>query len=196
MNFKKYYINEDKDPSDYPIDNLIYAITELSKKNNLPTPTKELDSGSDAIVFETNKDIVIRAEQIDEYEDMHSLKEILLHDDEIQETGGVAKSFGYFPMEIDNKQYLISYKEKVDQNFEKYLLNKYSVEDYKKIMHALHLYDFTDRKDFINKINTLLKYKETKKLAMAIKAGLPTGDLAPESNLGITKKGYIVAFDC
>ena len=45
-------------------------------------------------------------------------------------------------------------------------------------------------------IKLLKKYPVTKNLADAILAGLPFNDLDISQNLGVNKKGVIVAYDC
>ena len=183
----------EKEPMDYDDNLLIREITKISNEEHLPIPTKKLDTGSDAMVFQTTKEgVLIRVEQIDEGEDAYDLKEYTLSDYDIQETGGVAEIYNIDTYLIGDKEYLISWKEKVEENFEHIIYNKYDKEKVSDIIHALHLYDpFYDRR----LLDVLKNTKETSKLYDAVMQGLPTGDLSPDSNMGINKEGYIVAFD-
>ena len=189
----------EKDPSEYNRTSLIDELSKIATQINQPKPTKELDSGSDALVFETsNKDILIRVEQIDDDEYGDNLPEYQLSDWDIQATGGVSKIYHIDEYNIDDITYLISWKERVNPNFEYVLYQKYG-ENASEVIYALHLYELaygfssSDARD--EKLNILKNTRETSKLYLAIMEGLPVGDLSPDSNMGINSEGYIVAFD-
>ncbi len=191
-------LNE-KDPNEYDANVLISEISEIANDVNQPKPTKKLDTGSNAMVFETtNPNIIIRAELIDEGEESYDLGEYTLADEDIQNTGGVSKIFYIGEHTINNGQYLITWKEKINENFEYIIYQKYNDEQASEILYALHLYNLiygASSEQRNKQLAVLKRTKETSKLYNAIMAGLPVGDLAPGSNMGVNSKGYIVAFD-
>jgi hypothetical protein len=174
-------------------------LSKIATEINQPKPTKVLDSGSDALIFETsNKNILIRVEQIDDDEYVDNLPEYQLSDWDIQATGGVSKIYHINEYHIDNNSYLVSWKERVNPNFEYVLYRKYG-ENASEIIYALHLYElaygFSSPETKEEKLNILKNTKETSRLYDAIMEGLPIGDLSPDSNMGLNNDGYIVAFD-
>jgi len=180
-------IYESRDDFDY-IETIWENIIREADRLNLPVPTSDIDFGSHAMVFDTtNPNIVCRIEHM-EGDDSSDFQ---LMDSELQDSGGVVKIYGHTIISTDESTYLITWKEKIDQNFEHVLYKKYGNEIATTIIGALHLYyNVTEEQ-----VNILKKYPETKGLYNAIMKGLPTRDLAPEQNLGITKKKKIVAFD-
>lgn len=191
-------LNE-KDPNEYDANMLISEISEIANDENQPRPRKKLDTGSNAMVFETtNPKILIRAELIDEGEESYDLKEYTLADEDIQDTGGVSKIFHIGEYTINNAQYLITWKEKINENFEYIIYRKYNDEQASEILHALHLYNLmygASSEQRKKQLDVLKRTKETSKLYNAIMAGLPIGDLSPDSNMGVNSNGDIVAFD-
>ena len=189
----------EKDPHKYDRLSLINELSKIATEINQPKPTKELDSGSDALVFETsNKDILIRVEQIDDDEYIDILPEYQLSDWDIQATGGVSKIYHIDEYNINNISYLVSWKERVNPNFQHVLYRKYG-ENVSEIIYALHLYElaygFSSPETKEKKMKILKNTKETSRLYDAIMEGLPIEDLSPDSNMGINSEGYIVAFD-
>jgi len=183
---------DEKSPGSYDRNMLIDYFKNIAKELGQPEPTSELDTGSNALVFNTtNPDILMRAEEVDDGEDPTDLKEYILDDDDIQETGGVAKIYHIDLFKIGEEEYLVSWKEKVEENYQHHIYTKYG-EQANEVLGALNLYDpFRGREN----IKKLKGYPETNKLYNAIMVGLPTGDLAYDSNIGMNKNGDIVAFD-
>lgn len=160
----------------------------VQNKPKLPKPTTLLDTSSnDTYVFNTtNPDVVIRLAS-----ERRSHCEEIMADEEMQETGGVTKVYFIYELMIDGNEYIVSWKEKVDEFVEGFLRRNYP-EEFKELGWLLSaLYHI--RPDGLRMLGT---FAPTKNLAMAIKHGLPVSDLALESNLGVTKDGRIVAFDC
>jgi hypothetical protein len=176
-------------------------LVEYAKNKNIPYPTEYLDSGSDAITFTTNKNaVIIRVQELEDDVDFYDTREYKLFDEDLQESGGVVKVYNFALFDIDNIRYVATWKEKVDLFIQGFIMNRYNEEDSNKILGALNsIYSVIWEPDRRNAISNLLKtlksYKETKNLAIAIENGLPMNDLAVDSNLGVNKKGKVVAFD-
>jgi hypothetical protein len=179
MNFKQFL--ESSDPESIIIDLLRFCET----KPRLAKPTTFLDSGNSASVFNSSDpNIVIRVGPTDDCEST-------LADEEVQETGGVARIFFIRELELAGQAYGVSWKERVDTNVEGFLLRKYR-DQYQDVGSVLASLYHVSREG----IKTLKNFEPTSRLVAAIYAGLPVSDLALESNLGVNKEGYIVAFDC
>jgi hypothetical protein len=189
----------EKNPSNYNENVLVDELTNIAKEENLPTPTKSIDSGSDALIFETNNpNVILRAELIDEGESADEMRESTLADYDIQETGGVSKIYNIGTYTIGGEEYLISWKERVNPNFEHVLWRKYGEEGTPTILYALHLYNLiygASGQQRQEQLEILKNTEETSRLYNAVMQGLPVGDLAPGSNMGVNNEGYIVAFD-
>ena len=188
----------EKNPIEYNRSILINEITKIAKDINQPAPTKELDSGSDALVFETtNPNILVRAELI-ESDDVYGLKEYNLAEPDIQETGGVAKIYSIGEYDIGDETYLISLKENVETNYQYALHRKYGDQAW-NIIYALNLYNLVygfNQKEKQTQLDILKNTEETSRLYDAVMNGLPVVDLSPDNNLGMNEEGYIVAYDC
>lgn len=181
MNFKQFLESSELEPETVISDLLKFC----ENKPKLAKPTTFLDSGNSASVFNTNNPgIVIRVGPTDDCEST-------LADEDIQETGGVAKIFFIRELELAGQTYGVSWKERVDPNVEGFLLRNHR-DQYQDVGSVLaSLYHVTREG-----IKILKSFEPTSLLAAAIFAGLPVSDLALESNLGVTKNGHIVAFDC
>lgn len=163
-----------------------------TKTKRLPRPTRLLGSGSSGFAFETeDPDIIVR---VGEYQP-------LLEDEDIAESGGVVKVFATIPIKED--ELCASWREKVSTGVESFILRQFDEEDSNLLIHTLTiLYRLGRGKDLANRapysegIKALKSKKETKGLWRAIfELGLPNGDLSLDNNLGVTKKGKIVAYD-
>lgn len=170
---------------------IIAVLKKYAKENDLPVPTEILDTGTEAVVFKSTDDnILIRAEQIVSKNDSC---EFLMHD--LQETGGTAKIYHLAVKNVnvfENKRfnYVFTWKELVDIDIEGYLNKKYDEETASEIITALYYMADEDN------LENLKKYPETEGLAKAVEKGLDSRDLMPGNNIGYTKDGRIVAFDC
>jgi len=183
---------DEKAPYDYDREGLINYFKVISKEIGQPEPTVALDYGSNALIFNTtDPDVLMRAEEVDDGEEPSDLREYILADDEIQETGGVARIYYIDLFKVGEKEFLVSWKEKVEENFQHIIHKKYG-EQANQVLGALNLYDPFRGRELVNRLKT---YPETNKLYDAIMAGLPTGDLSYNSNIGMNKNGDIVAFD-
>jgi hypothetical protein len=192
---------EERDPSTYNAKSLVKSIQDYAFKKKLPAPEKKLDSGSDALIFETDNEFyLIRVEEFNDDENPEDLRELkFLNDPYIKETGGVAEITHWATIKANNKNYLVTWKEKVNTNIENYLYDIYPEETVYEILRSLNLCmldagNFSKEDSY--RINTLKKYPETQPLVNAIERGLPNNDLSPENNLGINSQGNIVAYDC
>lgn len=189
---------EDKHPYRYDRESIVQVLKDLAYKHGNPVPTRELDRGLNAIVFTTtNPDVVMRVEEIQEGEEMKSMNEYIMANPKIQNTGGVTRIYDIGSYDVNGKNYLVSWKEYVDDICEHFLYEKYEEnEEYlEKVLDALDI--ALDRfKPSKETLDTLKNCKETSRLYAAILAGLPTEDLSVDTNLGVNDEGYIVAYDC
>jgi hypothetical protein len=100
------------------------------------------------------------------------------------------------PVRINDKRainYVVSWKEIVDGNVEEYVIGKYKNKGkdvLQDIMSALYFISAEDS------LEVLKQYPETKGLSIAVANGMDDLDLNPRNNLGVTKDGRIVAYDC
>lgn len=167
-------------------DTIIEEVNKINKLHpNLPNIKDYLDS-SNSTVFNTNDpNVIIRVGLISE-----SKGEKILSNKKIQRSGGVVRILHIDKFCI-NKCYIVTWKERVDERVEWFLRTQYpeNFEEITNILASLYEGNYTN-------IQTLLKFTPTKGLAKAIRLGMPYNDLALESNLGFTKDGRIVAFDC
>lgn len=160
----------------------------IQNKPKLARPTTILEvSSNDSYIFNTtNPDIVIRVAPEERSECEHTLAE-----EEIQETGGVVKIYYIADILLENHQHTVTWKEKVDTNVEGFLLRNHK-DKYEEVGWVLAALYHVNREG----MNILSRFPPTKRLAAAIMHGLPVKDLALESNLGVNKQGFIVAYDC
>lgn len=187
MNFKIWLENNNAETQE-----LKDILIKFAKEKKMPMPTTYLDSGSDAIIFNTTDDNTIARITKNENE---NFCEKVISSPEVQKTGAVVKVFSH----SDYDNHLITYKEKVNIYWENFLLKK-NPNNYNEILSNLLnlVFDFYDH-DKLNmskKIKNLTKYNETKKIAILL-AKMPflAKDLH-EGNMGINKDGNIVIIDC
>lgn len=160
-----------------------------------PTPTAFLDSGlggglvSDGwggIVFETtDPDVVVRVGHEGER------NQEMLEDEELQETGGVVRV--YSSVLIGDR--VVSWRERVDPSVEWHLRRRYGEKAEPLLRALVGLYDMGSRSRRQQVLDVLRSYRATYRLSLAIRAGMPTGDLDLSHNLGVTRDGDVVAFD-
>jgi hypothetical protein len=107
---------EEKDPASYNAKSLIKSIQDYAFKKKLPAPEKKLDSGSDALIFESDNEFyLIRVEEFNDDENPENLRELkFLNDPYIKETGGVAEITHWATLKANGKNYLVTWKEKVN----------------------------------------------------------------------------------
>ena len=189
---------DEKNPEEYDSVSLIETLSLIADEIHQPKPTSKLDTGSSALVFNTtDPNILIRVELIDDADE--DLREYTLTDPDIQETGGVVQIYHIAEYELNDENYLISWKEKIETNYQYLLYRKYEDDELSEILHALDLYNLTygflsgEGKE--KQLNTLKYTTETNKLYNAVMAGLPTNDISHDTNIGLNSKGDIVAFD-
>lgn len=205
MNFKNWLLKKDAtlkleyvDKIQGSSDLLFNAATELAKKHNLPIPTKFIARGNYASVYDTNKpDVILRITLADSTQHVtDSQCDKVMAQPNIQNSNGVVKIFNQFKDSINEKQYLISYKEKVNTNWQDFLKNKYDQVTYKNLINLfqweLPAANPTVVKQALEKIK---QYPETQNLAKAIEYGVPNHDLTSD-NLGVDSNGNIVVIDC
>ena len=201
MTFKDFFAKLEEDAPENKKDEIKNYLVEYAKNKNIPYPTEYLDSGSAAITFTTNKnDVIIRVQELEDDVDFYDTREYQLFDEDLQESGGVVKVHNFDLFDIDNIRYVATWKEKVDLFIQGFIMGRYKKEDSNKILGALDslcsvIWEPDRRNAISNVLKTLKSYKETKNLAIAIEKGLPMNDLAVDSNLGVNKKGKVVAFD-
>jgi hypothetical protein len=168
-------------------------LKQVAAEEGLPTPLREIGSGSEGIVFDTtDPNMVCRV----------GTRERVFELMEWQHTNAVVKVHYIEKMEAEDEdggktRVVVSWQEMVDDNVEGFFYRKYKehkeIQD--KILGALSgLYD-NHWGGGRNKLKTLKDFEETEFLAEAIEEGLPTNDLSLESNLGVTLDGRVVAFD-
>lgn len=161
-------------------------------------PHDLIGTGSFAHVYSTqDPDIVMRVEAdlkrpnirpqfIDQYCEKYMARP------EIQETGGVAKIYKieHRPINFNDekKPIVITYKERVNPEWLHNWEKKYG----KKVYDLLSWFRAGDKDKAIEKLK---EFENTEGLQKAIALGLPLEDLA-HHNLGINKKGQLVAIDC
>ncbi len=183
MKFSQFLLNEQIEQ-----ENALLIISKVIENNpNLPKPTKYLDGGSDAIVFDCeNQNMVIRVGKKD--------CEFTMAEPILQKTGGVAKIYFITQFQFENESYVVDWKEKVDTNVYGFLikLGKTDPQTAETIASILGNMYMSGREE----INSLGNFAVTKPLRNALFAGLPKNDLDISQNLGINKKGIIVAYDC
>lgn len=151
----------------------------------LAKPTSYLDDGQNATVFNTNNpEVVIRVGPPDDCEST-------LAEEEIQETGGVVKIMFLREIQLAGEVYGVSWKERINTNVEGFLLRQHK-DQYQEVGSVLAGLYHVNREG----MKILKNFEPTKNLVDAIYAGLPVSDLALEQNLGVTKDGRIVAYDC
>ena len=197
MNFKQWLEYVDT-MQPFP-DVLFNVATELAKKHNLPSPKKFIARGSYANDYDTDKpNVVMRITSTDHVEDhaTDSQCDKLMSRQDIQSTGGVVKIYNQFQDSIDTKEYLISYKEKVNINWQDLLKSKHDPDTFKQLINIfkweLPAADPDTAKKALEKIKN---YPEMQGLVKAIESGVPNKDLKPE-NLGVNSNGNIVVIDC
>jgi hypothetical protein len=183
MNFGEFLLKENEQH-----DAILQVIKNLAaRKKNLPMPTQYLDDGQDAVVFDTvDPDVVVRVGRKE--------CEYTMAEPELQETGGVAEIYFISTIDIGGEDWVVDWKEKVDTNVEGFLYRLMKQDE--KMANAIIGVLISIYLPQANLIRALSKFPITKPLYDAIMAGLPTNDLAIQQNLGINKKGCIVAYDC
>ena len=155
------------------------------------SPSHIIGSGTEANVYKTsNPDIVLRLEEKIHNRSIGSCEKVMMRP-EIQATGGVAKIYG--EKKINGKN--ATFKERVDPEWMDYIENKYSRMISIRIFNTIQSFDLYTGDEFKQKLYFLKGFEETMNLADAIEKGLPVDDLHA-SNLGLNKKGHIVAIDC
>jgi hypothetical protein len=163
------------------------AINYLAEQLSMPKATEYIDSGSEATVFETtDPNIVAR----------YGSRDRIFELENWANSGAVVDIIKLQQVSGDDFPYrgVISWNEKVDTNVTGYFYRKYekhpAIAD--KILSVLNrLYHNLSRKD----VEFLKQFDETEQFANAIEEGMPTNDLAVDSNLGINKNGQVVAYD-
>ena len=176
-------------------------------------PKNMIGSGYFATVYDTNHpNVVMRVEEMNESLRLKPQQrgqpcEKFMMRPEIQATKGVAKIYNTQIRELDlngkQKPIFITYKEKLDTNYEDYFIRKYGPEKIKELLSTLNL-------DFLFDLDISHKYKspqdelitrlrefspETDNLIKAIGLGLPIHDLHKE-NVALDKENNLVAIDC
>ena len=169
----------------------LVILKRVAAERGLPTPVKEIGSGSEGIVFSTTDPT-----QVCRVGTKDRVMELL----EWQQSGAVVEVFYAEPMEALDEdgtavKVVVSWQEFVDDNVEGYFYRKYKDKDVQnKILSALSgLYDFYGHRG--NKIRTLKQFEETEALAAALEEGMPSSDLDLSDNLGMTADGRVVAYD-
>jgi len=191
INYLYKHINEEYRPIDLNHPNIINQINEIANIKNLPKIKKKLDAGREAMAFESeDPNIIIRISSI---ENSNNELEYMIENEEIKETGGIAKIYDYHFLG-DDGEYLITWKEKVDDGFILELSKKYSDIELKQIITTFK--NLCVPKYSKKYIPNLKKWPETVKLYQAITMGLPTWDLNIDKNIGMNQTGDIVAYDC
>ena len=138
------------------------------------------------VVFNTtDPNVVIRVGP-----DESSDREMLMADEDMQETGGVVRIYHQMPLQVGGETYLASWKEQISEFVEAFLMRNYG-DQYDEIGAVLAGLYHCNR----DGLKVLMKCPATKGLAQAIRLGLPVDDLALDHNLGVTKDGRVVAFD-
>ena len=113
-------------------------------------------------------------------------------EEELQETGGVVKIYSIIKLKAGQEEYLVSWKERIDENVEGFIDKNFTEDRQQELFSVLAgLYHVTREG-----IKILVDYPATKGLAKAIINGLSVSDLDLSQNLSVTKDGRIVAFDC
>lgn len=167
---------------------ILPVIHQICEDNlSLPRPTKLINIGnSGGHVYETtNQNVVVRAA-----EHHKSECEYVMEREVLQSTGGVVKMFYIEDRMVGTSKYTFSWKEKINTRVFEFL-SSINPKPIKLIRVLTGLYS-ADEYD----IETLSQYKQTVGLHEAIKEGLPINDLDIKANLGVTKDGRIVAYDC
>jgi hypothetical protein len=184
--FKEWLFKEDYKEEIKELKKLAF---DYAHENNLPEPTEYLDSGSEAMVFNTtNSNIVVRVAKDENIDGC----EKVIESPSIQAMDGVVKLF-----KGDHyKNHKISFKEKVDTNWENY----FTGEKKEKIMNNIHnlVYNFyANEHDIMKKrIKELSLIPETRNLALTISRIPSVLKDMHDGNLGISKKGNLVLIDC
>ncbi len=115
---------------------------------------------------------------------------------EIQATKGVAKIYNNqireFDLNEDRNPIFITYKEKLNTNFEDYFMHKYGPEKTNYLLSTINRYQ-TNQDKLIKKLEKFSP--ETDNLIKAIQLGLPFHDLH-QDNLALDKENNLVVIDC
>lgn len=185
MNFKEWFVLENMSQEE----TLKNLISEFAAQENLPEPTDYLDSGDEAYVFNTtNPDLIARITK----EEFLEGCETIIEKPSIQAMGGVVKvvANGMF------KKHFISYKEKVDTFWER----KLDPQNKQEILNNLHnlVFDYYDHDHdkLKERIKTLSKFKQTKKLAITLSRMPMLVKDIHDGNVGINKENDLVLIDC
>lgn len=205
MNFKQWLYKrysttqfEYVDKTQSSSDPLFDAATQLATKHNLPNPRKFIAKGNYASIYETdNPKVILRITSADSTQHVtDSQCDKKMAETNIQKSGGVVKIFKQFVDSINGEQYLVSYKEKVNTEWQNFLKSKYDPVTYKNIMHIFQWELPAKDTNLANQaLEKLKQYPETRNLAKAVQNGIPNHDLTSD-NLGVDSNGNIVAIDC
>jgi len=188
------------------VSNLLYGISksvleEIAIDKSFPLPTDYLNSGAYGDVYHTtDPDMVCRFG----YVDLDGEKEKLIK--KLKNTGGVVKVFHQVTKSIKvngyKKQVICSWKEKVvtgSSAINTHFKNKYGDDYYYDILHPLDtlMWDYNHPEiTFFQKLEKFTKFPEFKSFIIALKKGLPRGDLSVYKNAGLNRNNQLVAFDC
>ena len=192
MEFKSWLHNQDTETFEKEEASLMEIAKEFSLENSLPKPVSYLNEGAEAIVFNTtNPNVVVR---ITKGDSEASCEKIMLSPT-MQKSGAVVKI-----LKSNNyKNHYITYKEKVDTEWENYLQNK-NPKNVEEITNDLEniVFDFADHDEYTLKkrIKNLSNFKETKKLAIAISRFPQLMKDLHVANIGVNKEGDLVIIDC
>jgi hypothetical protein len=166
----------------------INAINHLANELSLPMATKYIGSGLEATVFETtDPNVIVR----------YGSRDRILELENWADSGAVVNIIALQKVSGDEPfpyRGIISWNEKVDTNVSEYFYSRYknNPEIAEKILSTLNsLGRDISEKD----VEFLKQFDETEQFANAIEQGMPTNDLAVDSNLGINKNGQVVAYD-
>lgn len=166
-------------------------------------PKDMIGSGYFANVYDTNHpDVVMRVERIDkslqiEPQQIGQPCEKFMMIPEIQATKGVAKIYNIQIRELDLNEkenpIFITYKEKLNTDYEDYFIRKYGPEKTNKLLYTLNHSFKTNKDELIRKLREFSP--ETDNLIKAIQLGLPTHDFH-QDNVALDKENNLVAIDC
>ena len=185
----------------------------------MPAPVGQVvGEGFDAWVFlTTNANAVVRVASLRDktsYDLEHAVEvEMLFFDEEFVETGGIVRGYGIaflavaatgdgwtliddpvnppLDVDVDEGLWMVSWKERLPHlDPLGFLIGRYEGEALEALVIALQSSIGSAKSQRV-----LKRYPETRKLADAIDAGLPTGYLDIYQNLGVSAEGDIVAYD-
>ena len=169
-------------------------------------PKNMIGSGYFARVYDTNHpNVVMRVEEMNDslrlkkHERGQPCEKFMMRP-EIQATKGVAKIYNNQIRELDlngkQKPIFITYKEKLNTDYEDYFIRKYGPEKTNELLSTILKQTSIENEDEDEIIRNLREFSpETDNLIKAIRLGLPIYDLHKE-NVALDKENNLVAIDC